>query len=282
MGAFDRFLGQTGGGGGANQWNMAAGAARYGSAAQGSLGGVFFGGMASAVAPVEPMPWLVTSEARAAARERVISSAGAPHPWRKGEYLDPKLSKWERLTTRGTRTAVRKAGRVLSKWAGPLITGYRLGTEVDPGRQGVGGAISKTGRIIGEEALSTGAFAVGLGVIGGAIGTAVAPVVGTAVGGAIGLIAGGAIGLIGSEILGKQWNRFMDVAETPFRMAHAGWKFLEKSGKQNRMELGGGISRGNRTRAAYTMRARALQQMNRSGINARSLLGQEAAYMHIR
>jgi hypothetical protein len=64
-------------------------------------------------------------------------------------------------------------------------------------------------------------------------------------------------------------------------MANAGWNYLKESGRRGtRLELGGGISTGNRSTMAYTMRQRALSQMNRSGINARSLLGQEASYLH--
>lgn len=154
------------------------------------------------------------------------------------------------------------------KWLGPVMTTYRLSTET--GGQGFFEGTSKAVRIVGEEAFMTGGA-----VLGGAIGTAIGGPVGTVVG----IAAGMAIGAAGSYA----WNKFMDVAEAPARMAAAGWKYFRDAGRRsNRLELGGQMSRANRTGMAYTMRQRALSQMNRSGINARSLLGSEASYMHVR
>lgn len=154
------------------------------------------------------------------------------------------------------------------RWLGPVITTYRLSTETQG--KGFFEGISKANRIIGEEAMMTGGA-----MIGGAIGTAMGGPVGTAVGIAVGM----AIGMAGSYA----WNKFMDVAEAPARAAAAGWKYFRDAGRRsNRLELGGQMSRANRTGMAYTMRQRALSQMNRSGINARSLLGREASLMHVR
>jgi len=181
---------------------------------------------------------------------------------------------------------------VAGKWFGPITGAYRLGTEVDISSQGLGGAASKTGRIVGEEVIGTAGFAAaaalggkigaGLGAIGGTFAVPVPIVGGTVgglVGGAIGVVAGMAAYVIG----GWAWNKAMDVAEAPIRLAHAGWKYFREQGKRSaRMELGGMVSRGNRSRMAYTMRSRALQEISRSAVNARSLLGNEGAYHHIR
>ena len=154
------------------------------------------------------------------------------------------------------------------KWLGPLILTYRLATEV-PGNGFLGGA-DKAVRIVGEEVMqTTGA------VIGGVIGTSVGGVVGAVAGMAIGY----AIGAAGSWV----WNKMVDAAEAPIRLANAGFKYFRDAGRRSAdLELGGRVSQANSTGMAYTMRQRALSQMNRSGINARSLLGQEASYMHVR
>lgn len=159
-------------------------------------------------------------------------------------------------------------GGAIFKWVGPIIMAYRLATET--GGQGLLGGMDKAVRIVGEETLMTAG-----GVLGGMIGTAIGGPGGTAVG----IVAGMAIGYAGAWA----WNKFVDAAEAPAKLAHAGWKYFREAGRRSaKLELGGGISRANRTGMAYTMRQRALSQMNRSGMNARSLLGQEAAYMHIR
>lgn len=181
----------------------------------------------------------------------------------------------------GVRSTGRAVGRTLSKWAGPLITAYRLGTEV-PQAQGFGGKISKTVRVIGEEAAWTGGAMAGM-AIGSAIGTALLPGAGTVVGGVAGFLIGLPVGYVLGQAGANAVNKAVDIAEAPFRIAAAGYRGLRELGIQSkRLELGGGISAANRTQMAATMRQRALEQMNRSGINARSLLGREASYYHLR
>ena len=112
------------------------------------------------------------------------------------------------------------------------------------------------------------------GALLGTLGSAAGPV-GTVIGIGIGM----ALGAAGAVAV----NKIADAAEMPFRMAHSGYKYFRDLGRRSRkLELGGGISAGNQTRLAATMRQRGLQQMSRSGINARSLLGREASMMHLR
>ncbi len=167
---------------------------------------------------------------------------------------------------------VRKSGgKLLQKafaWLGPVVTAYRLGTETQG--QGFFGGISKSVRIIGEEGFSTAGM-----VVGGILGTAIGGIGGTVAGMAVGY----AIGEAGSAV----WNKAIDIAEAPARIASASWKYFEQAGRRSgKLELGGRTSMANSSGVAYTMRQRALSQMGRSGQNARALLGNEASYMHIR
>ena len=158
-----------------------------------------------------------------------------------------------------------KMGKAAFRWAGPALVGYRAYDE----------GITSLPRIVTEEAASAAGWGIG-STIGGAIGTAIAPGVGTTIGYFAGGFAGALIGQgVGSTI--------SDVAGAPFRAVPAAYKFFRNTGMQNRrLELGGNMSAGNRSMYAQTMRQRALMQMNRSGQNARSLLGREAQFMHVR
>lgn len=170
----------------------------------------------------------------------------------------------------GVRSTARGLGHQVAKWFGPVWTAYRLGTEV-PGN-GVAGGIDRSVRIIGEEMAWTGGAMAGM-AIGGTIGSAV-PGLGTVVGMAAGFVIGGTAAW--------GWNRAVDVGEMPIRAVHQGYKFFRDLGiRSRRLELGGSVSAGNMTAAAATMRQRALLEMNRSGINARSLLGKEASMFHV-
>ncbi len=253
-----------------DSWNQPASSlARYGQVRSvPGIGKSFFRGAASAFLPIEPMPHLMKGADEIAARERQILGGA-------------KKTAYERFTkTAATRTLFRGAARTAGRWVGPLITGHRLVTETRG--LGVAGGLNKGVRIIGEEAISTGSMVAGMalgGKVGAGLGTMVAPGLGSA----IGTVAGIAIGAVIGHYGGKGWNSLVDMAEMPFRIAESGWKYLEQQGKQSsKLELGGGMSRGNRSQHAYTMRQRALSQMNRSGVNARSLLGMEASMMHIR
>lgn len=110
------------------------------------------------------------------------------------------------------------------------------------------------------------------GSIGGAIvGAAVGAVAGSILpvgGNIVGAIAGATIGYAGGEATAN--------------VGIGAVQFMHDLGmRSRRMELGGRVSAGLNTRAAHTMRARALQQINRSGINMRSVLSREATINHI-
>ena len=184
---------------------------------------------------------------------------------------------------RGARSALQATGRAALRWAGPLILTGRLATETRG--KGVMGGMNKATRIVGEEVAMTAGFVAGMPIgaaIGGAIGGALGSVA-PGVGNAIGFVAGAAIGTAIGYAGGWAWNRAVDVAEMPYRIARGGYNFMRDLGKRStKLELGGGVSAANRTRAAHTMRQRHLMSMNRSGMNARSLLGREAGMMHIR
>jgi hypothetical protein len=234
---------------------------------QTSVGQAFKRGALSAIAPIEPLPELLGSDAAWLQRQAGLRS---------GKITPGFIEKL--FPQQALRGFGRSAGRLLGKWLGPAILTYRLGTETKG--KGILGGIDAGVRIVGEETIRTG-FGIAGGVAGAKIGLALGsffgPGIGNLVGGAVGYVAGYAIGEYGAKV----WNQAVDTVQAPYRMARAGWKFLQST-SDTRLELGGGISAGNRTAAAATMRQRALGQMNRSGINMRSLLGQEAAYMHIR
>lgn len=181
--------------------------------------------------------------------------------------------------------ALRTGGAIL----GVGMTGYRLASEV-PGN-GVIGGVERGSRIIGEEVSSMAGFSVGAEIgsmagafIGGALGSVALPGLGTVGLAGVGSVVGGVVGgFIGSSTIGaagaRAWNAGMDVAFAPV----TGAKFLHDLGiRSRRLELGGRVSAANTTRLAATMRQRALGEINRSGMNARSLLGREASLVHTR
>jgi len=249
----------------------------------GSLASQWWRGGLSALTPMEANPNLLKSDEAIAAREHLLHQAKGDPAYEKAI----KMSRYERYTTKGTRSILRGTGRLASKWMGPLFTGYRLSTEV--GGQGFAGGVSQSARIIGEEFAFSAGMTWGMGVgtsiggwAGGILGSIV-PGAGTIVGTGIGMVAGAAIGMAAGYAGQWAWNRVVDVAEAPFRIASQSWKYLRETGRHSSdLELGGGVSAANRSGMAYTMRQRALSEMNRSGINARSLLGQESSYLHIR
>jgi hypothetical protein len=233
-----------------------------------SIPGAYMRGAFSSILPIDMM-----TEAEKEALRKNITGSG------KG-LLDPITSRIPSGVKKAGGLALRTAGRLM----GPVMTSYRLATETS-GR-GVGGGIWKGGRIIGEEMAWGGGMAAGMALggavtagiagakIGGTIGAAAGPI-----GIGIGIVAGMAIGAAGAYTI----NKVFDAAEVPFRMAKAGWNFLRETGRNaTKLELGGQVSRANRNRLSYTMRQRSLAQINRSGINARSVLGNEAQYFHIR
>jgi len=157
-----------------------------------------------------------------------------------------------------------RAGKAAFAWAGPALVGYRTYTE----------GIGNLPRIITEEAASGVGFGIG-STLGAAVGAAAGPV-----GATVGYFAGGMAGALIGQAAG---STVADVGSAPFRAVPAAYKFFRNLGMQTRrLELGGSVSAGNRTMYAQTMRQRGLQQMNRSGMNARSLLGREAQFCHLR
>ena len=140
--------------------------------------------------------------------------------------------------------------------------GFALFVPIEIGARALMGERVHEAAIKSTVSAVTGALAAG--VAGGIAGTFLAPGVGTAVG-----FVAGIVGSMAGEAAGDVGMRFLD--------------HLSATGRRvNRAELGGRLSSSMMTRSAYTMRARALQQMNRSGVNARSLLGREAVMMHLR
>lgn len=124
--------------------------------------------------------------------------------------------------------------------------------------------------LMGESAGRATLRAAGGGVTG-AIGAAVAGGIAGSIVPGLGTIAG-FVGGIAAYGLG----------EAGVNVGLQGYDFLDNLGRRaRRTELGGRVSAANMTRGAYTMRARALQQINRSGQNARSLLGRESQMLHM-
>jgi hypothetical protein len=163
---------------------------------------------------------------------------------------------------------------------GPGITAWRLGKEV-PQERGILAQTEKTARIIGEEAIYGG-----MGYLGGVLGMAAAGAIFGTAGGLPGVIAGmaigAAIGITGGRAGASAFNRAMDIGLAPAKAAHSTLKYFSALGKQvGRMQLGGQMSVANASAAGATMRQRALMEINNSVMNQRSLLGREAALMHM-
>lgn len=218
--------------------------------------------------------------------------AGAIKNWAGGGKVAKFGSKLLSQIPRGVRKVAQGVGRWGMRWAGPAITAYRLGTET----KGLSafGKVEKGTRIIGEEVISTAGFFAGMPIgalLGGALtgaleGGALGATLGSiapGVGNVVGFVAGAAIGMGLAAAGSWAWNKVVDVAAAPAKIPGQAYRFMRDLGKRStRLELGGGVSAANRTRAAHTMRQRHLMAMNKSGMNARSLLGREASMMHIR
>lgn len=217
------------------------------------LGEAFFGGL-SAVAPVG-----MRNAASQAIRDAASTTA--------------KAGRWGALIKSIPEPVARLgkgAGRFVSRWLGPAITAYRLGTETR-GKGLLGGADAAV-RIVGEE-VAWGAGAAAGASIGGIIGSSVGPL-----GTVAGLVIGAGLGYIGA----KGWNTMVDAFEAPFKLAKTAWDFLAEEGRSGRrLGLGGQVSFANTTQVAATMRQRALEGINRSVINSRSILGNEAQFCHL-
>jgi hypothetical protein len=123
----------------------------------------------------------------------------------------------------------------------------------------------------GDRSFATGtALASNLGAWGGAkAGALIGAAVGGPIGGAVGFLAGGLAGYTGvSTVAYKGYDFANRLVENERRRRGVEWS-----------EWGGQTQVFNTQRSA-TMRQRSLEAMNRGMMNARSLMGREAGFMH--
>jgi hypothetical protein len=155
----------------------------------------------------------------------------------------------------------------------PLKFGKELFSKVGLAAGVIFGALEYSHKVERGEKRWKAGMAAGGGIIGDVIGGAAGAALGFAVLGPPGSIIGG----IAGALIGHGVGSFMGQAGAE------GLDYLRRLGRRaSRVELGGRQSAAMLTKAAYTMRSRALGQMQRSGINARSYLGREAALFHMR
>ena len=153
------------------------------------------------------------------------------------------------------------AGLALSRGSlgnalGPVATLFGMYQGFREG--GLGGAV----RGAAESALSWGAFELGKDILSvGFKGTT------------IGNMATG----LGRLVL----NPFVMIPAAIAYGTYRAVKGLAKMGRKSQLTEFVGNMQAFRTEAAYTMRQRSLQEINRSHTNARTILGQEASYMHL-
>lgn len=101
---------------------------------------------------------------------------------------------------------------------------------------------------------------------GAAIGTAVLPGVGTAIGAVVGYVAGGLTGSFAGEEVTDALTRVPD-------------RMVERERSRRKFDWGMHTA-AFQTQRAHTMRQQSLAAMNRGQMSARSLLGQEAVFIH--
>jgi hypothetical protein len=153
--------------------------------------------------------------------------------------------------------------------AGGISGSSRWGSATGLEEDYVGGAVAGTvAGFTGSAADVAGGFAGG--AIGAGIGSMIAPGVGTIVGGIIGGIAGS----IGGNAAGNAM--FGGVAQNAGLAARA---IVRTARAVDTVQFGGNFVD---SRAAYTMRQRAVQDMSGSMLNARQFLGNEAIFLHER
>jgi hypothetical protein len=205
-------------------------------------------GFASTFLPISPIPEMRVDKAAAG----IESAAGGILP-------------------KGVKGVFGTIGKAAARWFGPLVLGYRLHSE-NKGLTSIQ-KMDRSVRIIGEEASMNTGIAVG-GWVGAGLGSAF---------GVPGQIVGAAAGMYLGYLGGKAWNKVVDTYEAPAKYVISAYQTLREMGiRSKRVELGGQVSIGNSTQQAATMRQRALEQIYRSGINERSVLGREAQLMHLR
>jgi hypothetical protein len=148
-----------------------------------------------------------------------------------------------------------------AQWGAPT------GLEEDYVGGAVYGATRGVGTAIGGAVGGIGGFAIGAGI------GSIIPGAGTIIGGLIG--AGiGIAGAIGGEAIGGA------LAKGPARQLGLGARAIVKTARAvDRIQFGGNFVD---SRAAHTMRQRAVQEMSGSMLNARQFLGNEAIFLHER
>lgn len=203
------------------------------------------------------------------------------NPWRRSfrendpRYIE-RLRRLEAVTTDPTarksiQESIKKASSgkasVLSRVGGGVLgvglTGYMVAAPAldqnkpqEMARAMTKGIVAQGGFVVGSK--------VGMGV--GAVVGSYIPVVGTAIGAAAGWLVGGIIGSVAGE------NATDALTRIPDRMVDA-----ERS--RRKLEWGNNINAFQTNRAA-TMRQQSLMAMNRGQMSARSLMGQEATFVH--
>ena len=148
--------------------------------------------------------------------------------------------------------------------AGGITGAAEWGAPTGLGEDYVGGAVYGATKAAGSAlGMSVGAF------VGGTIGTLIpVPVIGTAFGSIAGSIVGTIVGdSIGGKVFGGPAKEFGMAARAVVRTSRA----------VDRIQFGGSFVD---SRAAFTMRQAAVQEMSSSMLNARQYLGNEASFLH--
>jgi len=177
------------------------------------------------------------------------------------------LSKGAVLAEIAFGTAIIAAGAIegSAQWGAPT------GLEEDYVGGAVYGATKGVGTAVGGAVGGLGGFALGAGI--GSIIPGAGTVVGGIIGGAIGL-ASSLAGYIGGEYVGG------NLAQGPARKLGLGARAIVKTARAvDRVQFGGNFVD---SRAAHTMRQRAVADMSGSMLNARQFLGNEAIFLHER
>ena len=205
-------------------------------------------------------------------REMITSPWRAKAPVGSYQYLQ-NLRDLQRVSFSHNPRNVNKAIRDVTKGKPKPMASGLLGLGVTAGIIGVMGATAQggihekaraaTAAIGGEIGWFAGAKA-GMG-IGAAVGSFL-PVVGTAVGAAVGYIGGGLLGYAAGSEATDFLTRLPD-------------RLVDKERSRRGLEWGNNIA-AFQTRKAHTMRQQSLAAMNRGQMSARSLLGQEAVFVH--
>ena len=163
------------------------------------------------------------------------------------------------------QTAKKSSFSVLGKLGGPMMYAGMIAAPAFFEE----GPINEKARAVTKGIASVGGWEVGSRVglaVGAAAGSAVLPGIGSFIGGVIGFIGGGLLGAVGAESVIDFVTRIPD-------------RMVER--ERNRRGFNWGQDTAAfQTKRAHTMRQQALGLMNRGQMSARSLLGQEATFVH--